>query len=481
MPNDDTHETNPPLAAPKLASEEKDQTPYSIFTRREKWFIVALTAFAGLFSPLTANIYFPAIPTLAAVFHKSTELINLTVTMYMVLQGISPMVWGTLSDYWGRRPALSGCLLVLSLSCVGLALVPTSDYWLLMLLRCLQAAGSASTIAIGAGVIGDISTPAERGGFFGIYSLGPMIGPAIGPVIGGVLADRLGWRAIFWFLCISSSVCIITLILLFPETLRSIVGNGSVKPSAIHRPIIPVIGRSQVTAQASSKSPRQASSRNPLKILCHVDILILLAINAITCGVMYGVNASISTLFLKTYPQLDETRIGLTFLALGGGMILGSCIIGKFLDWEFQTIKNQLHPGPTDARLRSLPFFMTLSALCCAGYGWCLEKRVSIAGPLILQIAIGFVAIAVMNSTQTLIIDLLPKQSSSATACNNLVRCTFSAVIVSVIDLIINAIGIGWTYVLLGGLSLVAVPLFYLEIKIGPNYRRKRQLENSKD
>ena len=40
------------------------------------------------FSPLTANIYFPAIPTISSAFHKSTELINLTVTVYMVVQGI---------------------------------------------------------------------------------------------------------------------------------------------------------------------------------------------------------------------------------------------------------------------------------------------------------------------------------------------------------------------------------------------------------
>ena len=59
------------------------------------------------------------------------------------------MFWGTLSDRWGRRPMMVACLLTLSLSCVGLALVPTSDYWLLMLLRCLQATGSASTIALG--------------------------------------------------------------------------------------------------------------------------------------------------------------------------------------------------------------------------------------------------------------------------------------------------------------------------------------------
>ena len=65
------------------------------------------------------------------------------------LDDLAPMFWGTLSDRCGRRPIMFACLSILSLSCVGLALVPTSAYWLLMLLRCLQATGSASTIALG--------------------------------------------------------------------------------------------------------------------------------------------------------------------------------------------------------------------------------------------------------------------------------------------------------------------------------------------
>jgi MFS family permease len=87
----------------------------------------------------------------------------------------APMLWGTLSDTYGRRHMFILCLLLLAASCVGLALTPTNNYWLLLLLRCLQSTGSASTLAIGAGVIGDISTRTERGGFLGVYTVGHMV------------------------------------------------------------------------------------------------------------------------------------------------------------------------------------------------------------------------------------------------------------------------------------------------------------------
>ena len=74
---------------------------------------------------------------------------KLYLTVVLGLNDLAPMFWGTLSDRWGRRPITFACLVTLSLSSVGLALVPTSTYWLLMLLRCLQATGSASTIALG--------------------------------------------------------------------------------------------------------------------------------------------------------------------------------------------------------------------------------------------------------------------------------------------------------------------------------------------
>ncbi|KAJ7750929.1 MFS general substrate transporter [Mycena maculata] len=480
-----------PITPPSTVEE-----PYSIFTTHEKWFIVSLIAFGGLFSPLSANIYFPAIPTLAVAFNKSIEDINLTVTLNMVFQGISPMFWGTLSDSYGRRHMFILCLLLLALSCVGLALTPTSDYWLLLLLRCFQAAGSASTIAIGAGVIGDISTRAERGGFFGVYSIGPMFGPAIGPVLGGILADKLGWRAIFWFLCITSAVCMIVMILFLPETLRAIVGNGSIAPPAIYYPVIPIIGRHSIqspntSSAAAARAPRK-KFQNSLLLLLHVDVALLLLINAVIYSVFYGVTASISTVFHDAYPQLNETELGLCFLTVGGGMVIGSVFCGKVLDWDYQRIRRSMPRDPkqqemdemlgmTDnsfpierARLRLMPWFLALYVACCIGYGWCIDLQTNIAGPLILLVGVGLVVISVMNSVQTLMIDLMPTQGSAITACNNLVRCSLGAGLVSAIQPVLDALGTGYTYLLLGGVAALMGPVIFVVMHIGPRCRARR-------
>ncbi|KAI0330910.1 MFS general substrate transporter [Cubamyces sp. BRFM 1775] len=477
-------EANAPVPPSANANApEPPPKPYSVFTRSEKWFIVAVTGFGALFSPLTTNIYFPAIPTIGSAFNKSVELINLTVTVYMVLQGIC------------ERPMFIGCMVVLTLSCVGLALVPTNAYWLLMLLRCLQAAGSASTIALGAGVITDIAASAERGTFFGIWNIGPMVGPSVGPVIGGVLSDRLGWRSIFWFLCIAAGVCTIIMALFLPETLRALVGNGSIPPPKSYMPLVPVLGRTFKDVDESDRPPRRAFA-NPFILFTYLDVSLLLFLNGLIYAVFYGVTATISTLFQPTYPYLTETDIGLCFLAIGGGMSIGGVVTGKIFDREYQRVKRrllrQIEADPESiirpedvtkeehfpieyARLRLMPLFFTLYAASCIGYGWCLQARVSIAGPLVLQFIIGWTCISILNGTQTLIVDLAPSHGSAITACNNLVRCSLGAGCVSVIDLIIKAIGTGWTYVLLTGICILFSPIYFILMRYGPVLRARRR------
>jgi MFS family permease len=60
-------------------------------------------------------------------------------------------------------------------ACIGLALCPTSAYWLLLVFRILQATGGSAVIAIGSGCVADIADPEERGSFMGLFSALAMI------------------------------------------------------------------------------------------------------------------------------------------------------------------------------------------------------------------------------------------------------------------------------------------------------------------
>ena len=108
---------------------------YSIFTKRQKQYIVFLTACGGFFSPLSANIYFPALNSLAKDLKVSNELINLTLTSYMIFQGLAPTIFGDLADMAGRRPAYMIGFIIYIGANIGLAL--QNKYAALFILRCL--------------------------------------------------------------------------------------------------------------------------------------------------------------------------------------------------------------------------------------------------------------------------------------------------------------------------------------------------------
>jgi len=153
--------------------------------------------------------------------------------------------------------------------------------------------------------------------------------------------------------------------------------------------------------------PPKRILNNPLRIFFYLDVLNLLVFNAIIYAVFYAVNTTISTLFASKYPFLNETDIGLCFLAIGGGMVFGAVLCGRMLDADYQRIKKKLvkkaegdpekRIRPEDvtkeenfpierARLRTVPIFTAIFIVTCAGYGWSLQREANIAVPLILQI-----------------------------------------------------------------------------------------------
>ena len=129
-------------------------------------------------------------------------------------------------------------------------------------------------------------------------------------------------------------------------------------------------------------------------------MLVPLLYTGVVYAVNYTITATISSSFAEIYPYLSEISIGLCYLSTGGGMIFGSTLTGKMLDYEYRRAmkrfvgvginleleEEQKKAFPIEkARLRTMPVFLVIFFGAVIAWGWCLKYRVSIAGPLVLQ------------------------------------------------------------------------------------------------
>jgi multidrug resistance protein len=465
-----------------------DTVPYSVFTSRQKALIVSIVSTAATFSGFASNIYFPAIPYIAANLSVSAELINLTVTSYMIFQGLSPTLWGAFSDLRGRRITYICTFVVFLGACVGLA--ETTHFYQLLILRCLQSTGSASTVAIGAGVIGDITTREERGGYMGVFQAGILVPLALGPVLGGLFSGTLGWRWIFWFLAIYGGAFLVVLILFLPETLRSVVGNGDRPATGLQQPLFAYICRfmqhhnSAAAAQERStldNSVKKATLNllGPLRILFGLEVILVIAFLSIYYTVWQMTIAAMSTLFMRTY-GLNEIEIGLTFITNGVGCIAGTLLTGKLLNVDYRRIKKRFTGNPEEfplerARLRTIWLWAGLQCASTLVFGWTLDREVHISVPVICTFFLGWAATSIQGVITTYLVDVFPNRGASATAALNLARCLLGAGGTAAVLPLSNRIGVGWAFTMLTGIMVLSTNLVVAQMCNGPGWRRKRE------
>ena len=480
---------------------------YSAFGKWKKRYIVIMVTFAAFISPTSANIYFPALNPLQEELNVSTTLINLTLTSYMIFQGLAPTIFGDLADMAGRRPAYIIAFIIYLGANIGLAL--QNSYAALFILRCLQSTGSSGAIALGFGVVADVSTSAERGKYIGLLGAGTMMGPAIGPVIGGVLAQFLGWRSIFWFLVIISGAFLVPYALTVPETGRNVVGNGSVPPQGWNMTILEWyqhrkeekslegLSRSETAegrrlAQEELARGRKLRWPNPLKtihIIMEKDMAVVLIYNSLIYTAFYDIVASIPQLFSEIY-HYNDLQIGLCYIPFGCGCALASFINGKLLDGNYKRVARKIgftidrkhgddlrHFPIERARLEIIWPILYFGLACNLCYGWVLEKEANLAAPLILQFFMGLCINGSFNILSTLIVDLYPQSPSTATAANNLVRCFVGAGGTGIINIMINRMGRGWCFTFIALVCIAASPMLWVEMQWGPTWREERMVK----
>ncbi|KIX07002.1 uncharacterized protein Z518_04978 [Rhinocladiella mackenziei CBS 650.93] len=487
-------------AAQEPPSEQPTPDPvpkqYSVFTTKEKRLIIAAGSLAGFFSPLSSSIYLPALNSIADALHVSGSQINLTVTTYLILQGIAPMMIAGFSDSMGRRPAYILCFSIYLVANLGLGL--QNSYAALLVLRCIQSAGSSGTIALANGLVGDTVTSEQRGEFIAFASLGGLLGPSVSPIIGGAISQSLDWHWIFWFLLIFSAVFCVPLFLFLPETCRNIVGDGSIPPPPLNWSLTDVIRHRRRARRGAAFDPaEQAELRknyhfrlpNPtptLLILIDPESIVILVATGLSLACFYGISTGAASSLSDVY-GLNNIQISLMFIPIGVGGIVSAFTTSKLIDWNYRRhahkhgiiivkgVKQDLSEFPIEqARMEVALPLLVLCSLFMIGYGWTMDHKISLAGPAIFLFLLGYAAIATYQTFNVLMTDIWPGKAASATAANNFVRCELGAAASAAIEPMSSAMGRGWAYTTLALIYIGFAPTLLILMRRGIEMRKAR-------
>ncbi|KAF7514539.1 hypothetical protein G7054_g15227 [Neopestalotiopsis clavispora] len=467
---------------------------YTVFSRRMVWWIVIMNCLSAFISPITANIYFPVIPQLARDLGVSTAQINLTVTTYMIMQGLAPLFFGEFGDSAGRRPAFIMSFSIYLCANVGLAL--QRSFPVLLVLRMLQSAGSSGTTALIYAVVADISPHSERGKYMGIVGAGFTVGPALGPLLGGLITQYLGWPAIFWFLVIFTACWLVPYILYVPETGRQVVGNGSVAPRGWNMTAVDYIRlrKHHDTQEHHGKQRMRIPIPNPLntiKVIFQKGMALLLFYNGCLFMSIILITSTLSTQFAESY-HYDTLTLSLCYLPIGFSTVIASVGNGFVIDWNYRRVARNLSIEIDRKRgddLSKLPIekirlqltfpMIVIGTAIYLAYGWSLHFRLHVAVPLVLSFFIGYFITGTFQIINLMIVDVHPDAPAMATAANNLVRGSFGALAVAVIEPMFQVMGIGWAYTFFALLSFVLSPILIVILKYGAQWRaeqaRKKQ------
>lgn len=168
-----------------------------------KAYYIYLVVFLGLlsaFGPFVIDMYLPALPEMAVVFHCDSSVIQLGLTFCMVGLAIGQLLFGPASDKYGRKPILISSLIIFVaaslICCYSRSVVAFTAA------RFLQGIGGAGGIVLSRSIAADMYSGKELAKLIAILSAINNLAPVAAPVAGGGVAHVWGWQGIFVILLV---------------------------------------------------------------------------------------------------------------------------------------------------------------------------------------------------------------------------------------------------------------------------------------
>jgi MFS family permease len=310
-----------------------------------------------------------------------------------------------------------------------------------------------------------------------MYAIGALFGPVVGPIIGGFIAQRAGWRWVFWVLLCACGTMTMGNIFLNSET------NPSVLIHQKTRRLRKELGRPDLQSAYEMSQGHHANRKlsilargisRPLRMLFGSAILFLLALYlSFVFGMQYLLFTTLTTLYINVYHWPVEL-CGLAYLGMGIGFFVGVAIVAKTSDATLIRLseKNNNVYEP-EMRLASCVLFAFLVPISFFWYGWAADKHVHWIVPIIGLFPFALGMIGIFLPIQTYFIDVGGKYAASSVAGLTALRCLFGAFLPLAGPAMYSSLGLGWGNSLLGFLAMGLIPVPALIYRYGKAIRTK--------
>ena len=178
--------------------------------------VLAIMVLAGAGSIMSTDLYAPSLPYLTDYFSTTPELIKLTISLNLIVYGFAQLIYGPISDRFGRRPVFLGSIILFSLASVACGFAQSIDQ--LLIARALQGFFAAAEAVMCLAVFKDLFSEKEQVKGFAIYGMAIALAPAVAPILGGYIHVFFGWEYNFYLIALVGVFTALLIYLLLPES-----------------------------------------------------------------------------------------------------------------------------------------------------------------------------------------------------------------------------------------------------------------------
>jgi DHA1 family bicyclomycin/chloramphenicol resistance-like MFS transporter len=200
---------------PRWPAEPVSVAAASVSAPRPRGVVLAAIACSGT---LAMHMFVPALPAVARELDTTPAAAQLTLTVYLIGIAAGQLIYGPLSDRFGRRPVLIASLAVFLAATLTAAFAPTIQW--LIVARVVQSLGACGGLVLGRAMARDGATPEQAARQLALLVMVMTASPAIAPLLGATVATILGWRGIFGLLGAAGAGLLLLALISLPETSR---------------------------------------------------------------------------------------------------------------------------------------------------------------------------------------------------------------------------------------------------------------------